>query len=146
MNGPIQGLDRFTTAQNTEGTYERALGELTAGRKQSHWIWFLLPQLQGLGTSPKAQFFAISDLTEAEAYVRHPILGARLIEIATVIATSPCADIEDLMGSSIDAMKVRSSMTLFEIASPEEPVFARVLARHFENVRDPATLSLLGRT
>lgn len=136
-------LTRFIDAQDADGTYERALRELRAGRKQSHWMWFVFPQLAGLGRSPMAQRYAISGLVEARAYVQHPILGPRLRESAKAVAEISGATAEEVFGA-IDAMKLRSSMTLFARADPAEPVFRRVLTEFFGGREDEATTSRLG--
>jgi uncharacterized protein (DUF1810 family) len=133
-------LQRFVTAQEEGGTYGRALAELRAGRKTSHWMWFVFPQIAGLGHSPMSQRYAISSLEEARAYLAHPVLGPRLRECAEVVAGSEAPSAEVLLGG-IDATKLRSSMTLFGRAAPEESVFRRVLDRYFDGGEDPATLA-----
>lgn len=137
MSDPFD-LERFVSAQDDGRTYERALAELAAGRKTSHWMWFVLPQIAGLGSSPMAQRYAIRSLDEARAYLAHPVLGPRLIATARIVATGPAPDAVSLLGS-IDAQKLRSSMTLFARAAPEEPVFSAVLDRYFGGAADPAT-------
>lgn len=134
------GLDRFVRAQDDAGTYTRALSELRAGRKTSHWMWFVFPQLEGLGRSGMAQHYAISSLGEAREYLAHPVLGERLREAATV-AVAADADF-----GGIDTIKLRSSMTLFLRAEPAEPLFQRVLDHYFGGVADARTDELLGRT
>jgi uncharacterized protein (DUF1810 family) len=129
-------LERFVTAQSA--TYERALGELRRGSKTSHWMWFVFPQIAGLGLSEMAQLYAIASLDEAQAYLRHPVLGQRLRECAAVVAETTERTAEQIFGS-IDAMKLRSSMTLFLRAAPEDEVFAMVLQRYFDGEPDPAT-------
>ncbi len=132
-------LQRFIDAQEQGGTYGRALAELRAGRKESHWMWFVFPQIAGLGRSPMARAYAISSLAEAEAYVRHPVLGPRLLEAARALADlGPGADAARVLGE-VDAMKLRSSMTLFARAAPGEPLFRTVLQRYFGGEADPAT-------
>jgi uncharacterized protein (DUF1810 family) len=132
------GLDRFVAAQDG-GTYDRALGELRAGRKTSHWMWFVFPQVAGLGSSPMAQRYAISGLHEARAYLAHPVLGARLRESAQALAElEGPRSAEEVLGG-VDALKLRSSMTLFHRAAPDEPLFARVLERYHGGEPDPAT-------
>lgn len=133
---PAFDLDRFVDAQR--GTYERALAELRAGRKTSHWMWFVFPQIAGLGRSPTAQHYALAGLPEARAYLRHPVLGPRLRECARVVADSPTPTAEAIFGG-IDAVKLRSSMTLFSLADPDEPAFTDVLARYFDGAPDPET-------
>jgi uncharacterized protein (DUF1810 family) len=141
MSDPF-GLDRFLAAQDEGGTYDRALAELRRGRKTSHWMWFVFPQLAGLGRSATSQHYAISSLDEARAYLAHPVLGARLRECATVVVAAP-PGAEAVLGG-IDAQKLRSSMTLFARAAPDDPVFPAVLQRHFDGRPDAATDRLLG--
>ncbi len=131
-------LKRFITAQDAGGTYQRALAELRAGRKTGHWMWFIFPQVAGLGLSPTSRRFAISSLDEARAYLAHPVLGARLIECARVLTGLESASAEAVFGG-IDAMKLRSSMTLFQQADPAESVFGAVLGQYFGGRRDPLT-------
>jgi len=138
-------LERFVVAQDRGGTYEQALTELRAGRKTSHWIWFVFPQIAGLGSSPMAQRYAIASLDEARAYLGHPVLGARLREAAAALTALGSHSAEEVMGG-IDAIKLRSSMTLFHRADPDDPLFADVLAQYFGGVPDDATDSRLGRT
>jgi uncharacterized protein (DUF1810 family) len=135
-------LDRFVVAQDRDGTYGRAVAELQHGRKTSHWMWFVFPQLDGLGHSAMARRYAISSLGEAAAYLQHPVLGPRLIECARVLATGPGRDAESIFGG-IDAQKLRSSMTLFTRADPTQPVFTRVLDRFFDGAPDLLTEELL---
>jgi uncharacterized protein (DUF1810 family) len=135
-------LDRFVEAQDAGATYEHALEELRRGRKAGHWMWFVFPQLAGLGQSATSRRYAISSLEEARAYLAHPVLGARLRECAEAVATSPAADAEELLGV-VDALKLRSSMTLFRAAAPEEAVFASVLDRYFHGEPDPLSERLL---
>jgi len=137
MTDPFD-LQRFVDAQDAGGTYARALAELRAGRKTSHWMWFVFPQIAGLGRSPTARAYAISSRAEAEAYLAHPVLGPRLVECARTVADGPEADAVRIFGST-DAMKLRSSMTLFARAAPHEPVFGQVLLRCFDGRPDPAT-------
>ena len=136
-------LDRFVRAQDAHGTYRAALAELAAGRKASHWMWFVFPQLAGLGSSPTARAYAIGSIEEAQAYLAHPVLGPRLRESAAAALGAPAPSAEALLGG-IDAQKLRSSMTLFLRAVPAEPVFRRVLDRWYEGAADPATDRLLG--
>jgi len=139
-------LSRFVMAQDAGGTYERAIAELRAGRKRSHWMWFVFPQVAGLGHSPTARTYAISGLDEARAYLAHPALGTRLREAASVVADSGARDPVDVMGSDIDAMKLCSSMTLFAAAAQDEDdarLFQRVLDRYFDGEQDPRTTALL---
>ena len=131
-------LERFVAAQDAGGTYDHAVAELRRGRKTSHWMWFVFPQIAGLGLSPVSRRFAISSLEEARAYLAHPVLGPRLAECASLVAETPARTAEQIFGD-IDAMKLRSSMTLFLRADPGEPVFARVLDQYFDGSPEPAT-------
>jgi uncharacterized protein (DUF1810 family) len=135
------GLARFETAQDSGGTYRAAVQELRAGRKTSHWMWFVFPQIAGLGQSPTARRFAIGSPAEARAYLEHPVLGTRLRECATILAELPGDSAEAIFGG-IDAMKLRSSMTLF-LRAHQERVFATVLERYFGDEADAATDRLL---
>jgi uncharacterized protein (DUF1810 family) len=135
-------LERFVAAQNAGHTYDRAVEELRRGRKTSHWMWFVFPQIAGLGESATSRRYAISSLEEARAYLRHPELGPRLRECAAIVAGSATRTARELFGE-IDAMKLRSSMTLFLRADPAEPVFQRVLDRYFGGLPDAATDRLL---
>jgi uncharacterized protein (DUF1810 family) len=138
-------LGRFLRAQEDRGTYERALAELRAGRKRSHWMWFVFPQLQGLGHSELSRRYAIASLQEARAYLADPVLGARLRECATALLALEGASAQDVLGG-VDALKLRSSMTLFARAAAapeEEDLFERVLARYFAGAGDELTLRLL---
>lgn len=134
-------LERFVSAQD-DGTYDRAVEELRGGHKTSHWMWFVFPQVAGLGKSAKAREFAISSLDEARAYLNHPVLGPRLIECTGIVAEAEGRSALQIFGS-IDALKLRSSMTLFMRAAPDEPLFQQVLDRLFEGEPDPATDQLL---
>jgi uncharacterized protein (DUF1810 family) len=131
-------LERFVAAQDAGGTYDRAVAELRRGRKTSHWMWFVFPQIAGLGVSPVSRQFAIASLEEARAYLAHPVLGPRLAESAGILAQMPDRTAEQIFGG-IDVLKLRSSMTLFLRAAPGEPVFAQVLDHYFGGVPDPAT-------
>jgi uncharacterized protein (DUF1810 family) len=132
-------LERFRAAQDEGGTYDRAVAELRAGQKRSHWMWFVFPQIAGLGRSPMAERYAIATLDEARAYLADPVLGERLRECARILVDLGGSDPESIFGG-IDAMKLRSSMTLFARAAPDEPVFAEVLDRYFGGAADDATL------
>jgi uncharacterized protein (DUF1810 family) len=134
-------LERFVTIQCE--TYRRALDEIRQGRKRSHWIWYIFPQVAGLGHSPMSQRFAIRSLTEARAYLDHPLLGLRYRECVAALQGLDEPSAEAVFGT-IDAVKLRSSLTLFAEASAE-PLFAAALERWFGGQRDPATLSILGR-
>ncbi len=137
------GLQRFVSAQDDGGSYAAAVRELRDGRKRSHWMWFVFPQVAGLGRSPTAQRFAIGDLREARAYLAHPVLGRRLRECAHALAELPTTDAKEVFGP-LDAMKLRSSMTLFARAAPDEPAFRDVLDQYFDGREDPTTLARLG--
>jgi len=129
-------LDRFVLAQ--EHVYGGALEELRRGRKTGHWIWFIFPQVAGLGYSDMSRRYALTSLDEARAYLAHPLLGARLRECASALLAAPQVAAEDILGAT-DAMKVRSSMTLFHRAAPDEPIFTQVLDRFYGGVPDSAT-------
>ena len=133
-------LDRFVVAQ--EGAYASALEELRRGHKTGHWMWFIFPQVVGLGSSSMSQHFAISSLDDARTYLAHPVLGARLRECAAAILENRGLLAVEIFGS-IDAMKLRSSMTLFHRAVPGELVFAQVLDRLFDGIADEKTDALL---
>jgi uncharacterized protein (DUF1810 family) len=136
-------LERFVTAQNAGGTYRRALTELREGSKSSHWMWFVFPQITGLGHSATSRKYAVAGLAEARDYLRHPVLGPRLIEAAASVAGLQGLTAEQIFGS-IDARKLHSSMTLFLRAAPEEALFEQILAQYFDGVPDAATDRLLG--
>jgi uncharacterized protein (DUF1810 family) len=137
-------LERFVAAQDQGGTYGRAVAELHAGAKVSHWMWFVFPQIAGLGLSAIAQEFAISSGDEARAYLTHPVLGPRLRECARIVADTEGRSAERIFGP-VDAMKLRSSMTLFAAVDEEsdENVFRAVLAKYYDGVADEATVSRL---
>lgn len=137
MDDPYD-LARFVDAQDSVGMYERAVAELERGAKMSHWIWFVFPQIAGLGQSATSRRFAITSLAEARAYLGHPVLGPRLIRCAGIVDAIEGRSIEQVFGW-LDAQKVRSSMTLFLRAAPDEPVFGRVLERYFDGIADAAT-------
>jgi uncharacterized protein (DUF1810 family) len=137
-------LSRFESAQDAGGTYDAAVAELRGGRKVSHWMWFVFPQLSGLGRSPTAQAYAISSLSEAQAYLAHPVLGLRLIECARILTEHRGRTAPEIFGAT-DAMKLRSSMTLFARAAPGTPIFEQVLEQYFGGVADAATDGLLER-
>ena len=136
-------LERFVAAQDADGTFDRAVAELRAGRKVSHWMWFVFPQIAGLGRSATARQFAMSSLDEARAYLRHPVLGPRLADSARVLTGVAGRGAEQIFGG-LDAQKLRSSMTLFHRADPAEPLFTQVLDQYFDGQPDPATDRLLG--
>ena len=133
-------LQRFVDAQ--QPVYEDVCEELRNGRKRSHWMWFIFPQIKGLGRSATAQEFAISSLAEARAYLRHPLLGARLRECSRLVAAVDGRSIDEIFGFP-DDMKFRSSMTLFALAAPEDRVFDDCLRKYFGGEADPATLARL---
>jgi uncharacterized protein (DUF1810 family) len=135
-------LERFVAAQDQGGTYDAAVAELRAGRKRSHWMWFVFPQIAGLGQSPISRRYAISSLEEAKAYLAHPVLGPRLIECAAILTGLRLRSAEDVFGG-VDAMKLRSSVTLFARADPTNPVFGEVLDAYFGGAADATTLRLL---
>jgi uncharacterized protein (DUF1810 family) len=136
-------LSRFVAAQDAGGTHDRALRELRAGRKRGHWIWFVLPQVAGLGRSPTSQEFGVRGLEEARAYLAHPVLGPRLHECVDALLALDANDPVDVLGD-LDAVKLRSSMTLFAHAAGEEAApFRAVLGKYFAGEEDPRTLRLL---
>jgi uncharacterized protein (DUF1810 family) len=125
------------------GSYSRALAEICAGRKQSHWMWFVFPQCEGLGSSPMAREYSIKSLDEARAYLNHPVLGARLREIAEAALAIEGRTAHDIFGSP-DDWKLRSCATLFDAVSPPGSVFEQILDKYFDGARDEKTLRLLG--
>jgi uncharacterized protein (DUF1810 family) len=139
----LHRLQRFVDAQDDDGTYESALRELRDGRKRSHWMWFIFPQIAGLGQSPTSRRYAISSLAEARAYVEHPVLGPRLEESARALLQRTGGSARDIFGG-IDAMKLRSSMTLFHRADPDNALYTEVLDRYFGGELDSDTDRLLG--
>lgn len=144
---PPQGsLDRFLEAHaGRHGpTYDEALAELRAGRKTSHWIWFVLPQLRALGRSQMARAYGIADLAEAQAYAAHPVLGPRLVACARAMLSHPDKSAEAILGP-VDALKFRSCLTLFEKAAPDEPAWGQALECFYGGTRDEATLAALVR-
>jgi uncharacterized protein (DUF1810 family) len=134
-------LERFLAAQ--QDVYDDVLDELRSGRKMSHWMWFIFPQIAGLGSSPTSRLYAIGSLNEARAFLAHPVLGARLRECAGLVLATTGRRAEEIFGST-DARKLRSSMTLFHRAAPDEPMFARVLDRYDDGQPDEATDARLG--
>ena len=129
-------LDRFIDAQHL--VHDRVLAELRGGRKTGHWMWFVFPQVAGLGFSEMSRRYAIGSLDEARAYLAHPVLGPRLRECAAIVLATRDRTAEQVFGG-IDAVKLRSSMTLFHRAAPDEPLFREVLVRFYGGVPDPAT-------
>jgi uncharacterized protein (DUF1810 family) len=136
-------LQRFVDAQAP--LFDKVRGELRAGAKRSHWMWFIFPQIQGLGSSDLARRFAISSLAEARAYLEHPVLGPRLRECSALVAAADGRSIDDIFGYP-DNMKFRSSMTLFARATPDNQVFDDCLRKYFGGEDDPATLAQLGKS
>lgn len=135
-------LSRFLEAQ--KNSYDTALREIRAGRKRSHWMWYIFPQIRGLGYSAMAQHYAIRDLGEAREYVQHPVLGPRLIEISEALLSLDESDPRRVMGSP-DDLKLRSCMTLFQSATPDQPVFGKVLDKFYGGQPDGRTLEILSR-
>ena len=135
-------LQRFVSAQNPGGTYDHALAELRRGRKTSHWMWFVFPQIAGLGQSSMSRTYAIASLDEAKAYLRHPVLGPRLVDCAATVAASDAPTAAHIFGG-IDTQKLQSSMTLFVRADPAQSVFQHVLDKYFDGQPDAATDRLL---
>lgn len=133
-------LDRFLTAQ--ERSYDAALSEIKNGRKRSHWMWYIFPQIAGLGMSSTAQYYSIADIEEAREYITHPVLGARLLEISRALLTLDSSDATAVMGYP-DDLKLRSSMTLFAQVS-EDPVFNAVIDKFYGGRPDTRTLHILG--
>ncbi len=136
-------LDRFVVAQDAAGTFERALQELRRGRKTSHWMWFVFPQIGGLGMSEMSRRYAVPGLDEARSYLAHEVLGDRLRISAGVVAQTENSSAEAIFGV-IDAQKLHSSMTLFQLADPTEPVFGAVLDRFFQGRPDGETIRRAG--
>jgi uncharacterized protein (DUF1810 family) len=135
-------LSRFVLAQ--ERDYQRALSELKSGEKRTHWMWYIFPQLDGLGTSLMASHYAIRNLEEAEAYLSHAVLGPRLLECAEAVIGVEGRTATQILGSP-DDLKLRSCATLFDCVAPEGSVFHRLLAKYYQGNRDPLTLRRLGR-
>jgi uncharacterized protein (DUF1810 family) len=133
-------LQRFLDAQNF--VFDQVCSELRAGQKTGHWMWFIFPQIQGLGKSETARQFAITSLAEAEAYLAHPDLGPRLRECASLVASIKSSSAEEIFGG-IDSLKLRSSMTLFARATPDNKIFLEVLEKYFGGASDERTLQLL---
>jgi uncharacterized protein (DUF1810 family) len=133
-------LARFVDAQRT--SFDDALAELTAGRKRTHWMWFVLPQMRGLGAGPMAMRYGIASLAEARAYLAHPVLGKRLRDCTAVVNAVQGRSAEEILGG-VDALKFRSCMTLFAAAEPGDSVFRTALDRYYGGAEDPRTLALL---
>jgi len=141
MNASDIVLHRFIAAQDP--VYRQVCAELAAGRKTSHWMWFVFPQLHGLGLSATARFYGLASRAEALAYWQHPVLGARLRHCAQLVLDAMGRTAHDIFGSP-DDLKLRSCMTLFAAVAPEEPVFAQLLQRFYGGEPDPRTFALLG--
>jgi uncharacterized protein (DUF1810 family) len=135
-------LSRFIEAQDAHGTYDQALAELRQGHKTGHWMWFVFPQVAGLGSSPTSVRYAVSSLDEAVAYLAHPVLGPRLMECVHALLELDGNDPQAILGG-IDARKLQSSMTLFDEAAPQEPWFRAVLDRFYSGEADGTTTSIL---
>jgi len=133
-------FERFIEAQ--QNSYAQALAEIQSGRKQSHWMWFIFPQLKGLGASETAAYYGINDRYEAAAYLQHPILGPRLVEISKALLAVQGLSASQIFGHP-DDLKLRSSMTLFSLTGNANPVFNQVLEKYFTGAKDPKTLELL---
>ena len=141
--GDPHDLSRFVEAQ--EHVYEQALAEIKSGRKRSHWMWYIFPQFEGLGSSSTSRHYAIKSIAEAEAYLGHPVLGPRLTECAEAALSVERRSAHDIFGSP-DDMKLKSCATLFASVAPAGSVFHRLLDKYFRGERDPKTLRLLGLT
>jgi uncharacterized protein (DUF1810 family) len=133
-------LDRFVRAQ--EADYERARAEIKSGRKRSHWMWYVFPQFAGLGQSAMSQRYAINTLAEARAYLAHPVLGARLTEIAEAVLNVQGRTAHEMFGSP-DDLKLQSASTLFALVSPDDSVFHRIIDKYFDGRRDDRTIELV---
>jgi uncharacterized protein (DUF1810 family) len=138
----MNDLKRFLDAQ--DGDFAIAFSEIREGRKRSHWMWYIFPQIAGLGYSSTSKFYAIKDLREAEDYLRHPVLGKRLIEISEVLSKIEGKTAHQIFGSP-DDMKLKSSMTLFASLTETDPVFQKVLDKYFEGEKDDRTLQIIRR-
>jgi uncharacterized protein (DUF1810 family) len=142
-NGSGDPFDLSRFVQSQEGDYERALAEIRSGRKRSHWMWYIFPQYDGLGFSAMSKKYAIKSLAEAAAYLKHPILGPRLVECCDAVLGMEGGTAAEIFGS-VDEMKLKSCATLFACVSPAGSVFHRVFERYFNGERDRKTLRLLG--
>lgn len=141
-SGDPYDLNRFISAQ--EGTYDRALAELQGGLKRSHWMWFIFPQIEGLGHSPTTRLYSIKSLEEARQYLSHPVLGMRLKACAEAVLAVQGLSAADIFGHP-DDWKLQSSMTLFELLSGPESVFNCVLDKYYQGKRDSRTLQIIGK-
>jgi uncharacterized protein (DUF1810 family) len=135
-------LGRFVAAQDSGGSYQQAVAELRSGRKVSHWMWYVFPQIAGLGQSPASKLYALSSVAEASAYLAHPVLGPRLRDCAELLTGLSGRTAAQIFGG-IDAMKLRSCITLFRHAAPHEPLFREVLEQYFAGTADPVTERLI---
>jgi uncharacterized protein (DUF1810 family) len=135
-------LNRFISAQ--EGVYDRALAELRGGQKRSHWMWYIFPQIEGLGNSPTTRLYSIKSLEEARQYLAHPVLGARLVECAEAVLAVQGQSASDIFGHP-DDWKLQSSMTLFKLVSGPGSVFERVLDKYYQGKQDSRTLQIAGK-
>jgi uncharacterized protein (DUF1810 family) len=135
-------LQRFISAQEMD--FQTALSEIKRGRKQSHWMWYIFPQIQGLGFSETSKFYAIKDVDEAEAFLQHPVLGKRLIEICNELLSNPGNDAHKIFGSP-DDVKLKSSMTLFASLNNTDPIFQKVLDKFFGGEKDSKTLQIINK-
>ncbi|HSQ78750.1 MAG TPA: DUF1810 domain-containing protein [Nitrospirota bacterium] len=140
--GDPYDLARFISAQ--EGVYDRALAELRDGRKSSHWMWYIFPQIDGLGHSPTTRLYSIKSLEEARQYLAHPVLGARLVACAEAVLAVQGRSASDIFGHP-DDWNLQSSMTLFELVAGPRGVFERVLDKYYQGKRDTRTLQIVGR-
>jgi uncharacterized protein (DUF1810 family) len=136
-------LHRFTSAQ--EGVFDRALAELRDGLKRSHWMWYIFPQIEGLGHSPTTRHYSIKSLEEARQYLAHPVLGVRLKECAEIVLALQGRSASEIFGHP-DDWKLQSSMTLFEVVSRPQSVFSRVLDKYYQGKRDSRTLQIVGKS
>lgn len=137
----MNDLNRFLEAQ--EEDFAIALSEIKSGRKQSHWMWYIFPQIAGLGFSSTSRFYAIKDLAEAEAYLHHPVLGSRLLEISEALLEIEDKTAHQIFGSP-DDLKLKSSMTLFAALNETNHVFQKVLDKYFDGANDERTLQIIG--
>jgi uncharacterized protein (DUF1810 family) len=135
------GLERFVQAQELD--YDQALSEIRAGRKRSHWMWYVFPQFDGLGVSSTSRLYSIKSIAEAEAYLAHPVLGPRLLECASAALGVEGRSAADIFGTP-DDMKLRSSATLFSLVSPAGSVFHQILGKYYKGQPDQSTLRLTG--
>ena len=138
----MSDLERYIKAQ--EGSYDAALAEIRNGRKTSHWMWYIFPQIKGLGHSSTSEHYGIRSMDEAEEYVKHPVLGKRLMNISKELLRLPGSDAHQIFGSP-DDMKLRSSMTLFSLVKESDPVFEEVLKKYFNGERDKRTFEIVGK-